>query len=617
MLRTVLTRRIWASIAVSAVTTFAAVLILPSSPKAQTTEQVKELKEEQAAQQGEPQPDSSLPERPTFASYCGPQTIVVPDVQEAFRRGDQLVRLGQLDNATDQLCAVIASGDKTLALRAHERLRRVFINWQRRQGMADLLVDISDLALEAGDRDLALKRFDDLVIMAPQHPERKRLESALGLVKPPDVDAGTDITMRLRSAFGVFVLLGIAWLMSVHKKRIDWRLVIWGMALQIVFALLVLIVPAGKSVFAVANDGVNKLIAFTDAGASFVFGSIYDGLGAGPTRGPMSLIDGTSGDAVNIGIIFAFHILPTIIFFGAFMSVLYHWGIIQKLVHAVAWVMKKSMRTSGSESLAAAVNIFVGQTEAPLVVKPYLNGMTMSELMAVMVGGFASVAGGVLAAYVRFGIDAGHLVAASVMSAPASLVIAKIMWPETEESETRGGQVKDPERTTANVIDAASAGASDGLSLALNVAAMLIAFIALVAVANWGLGVVGGWFGHPGLQLGTVFGYAFYPLSWCMGVHTNDLLAFGKLMGIKISLNEFVAYVELGALRSQISPRTFTIATYALCGFANFSSIGIQIGGISAMAPNRRSDLAKLGLRAMIAGAITTALMACIAGVLI
>ncbi|MEZ0312850.1 MAG: nucleoside transporter C-terminal domain-containing protein [Myxococcota bacterium] len=613
MLRNVLTRRIWATIAVSAVTTFAAVLILPASVKSQTTDQVV------APDTDEPQqePDPSLPERPDWASYCGPQTTTVPDIAEAYRRGDRLVRLGQLDNATDQLCAVIASGDKALALKAHERLRRVFINWQRRQGMADLLVHISDLALEAGDRDLALKRFDDLVAIAPQHPEIKRLEVTLGLTRPPEVDASTAITMRLRSLLGVFVLLGLAFLMSVAKKRIDWRLVIWGMALQIVFALLVLIVPAGKAAFAVANDAVNKLIAFTDAGASFVFGSIYDGLAPGPTRGPMSLIDGTSGDAMNIGIIFAFHILPTIIFFGAFMSVLYHWGIIQKLVHAVAWVMKKSMRTSGSESLAAAVNIFVGQTEAPLVVKPYLNGMTMSELMAVMVGGFASVAGGVLAAYVRFGIDAGHLVAASVMSAPASLVIAKIMWPETEESETKGGQVKDPERTTANVIDAAAAGASDGLSLALNVAAMLIAFIALVAVANWMLGVAGGWFGHPGLQLGEVFGYLFYPLSWCMGVHTNDLLAFGKLLGIKISLNEFVAYVELGALRSQISPRTFTIATYALCGFANFSSIGIQIGGISAMAPNRRSDLAKLGLRAMIAGAITTALMACIAGVLI
>jgi CNT family concentrative nucleoside transporter len=191
------------------------------------------------------------------------------------------------------------------------------------------------------------------------------------------------------------------------------------------------------------------------------------------------------------------------------------------------------------------------------------------------------------------------------------------MWPETEESETKGGLVRDPEPTTANVIDAAAAGASDGLSLALNVAAMLIAFIALVAVANWMLGVASGWFGHPGLQLGDVFGWLFYPLSWCMGVDTNDLLAFGKLMGIKISLNEFVAYVELGALKSQISPRTFTIATYALCGFANFSSIGVQIGGISALAANRRSDLAKLGLRAMIAGAITTALMACIAGVLI
>ncbi|MBC7795002.1 MAG: NupC/NupG family nucleoside CNT transporter [Clostridia bacterium] len=566
-----------------------------------------------------PQPveQEQIPDRGPYAAYCGPQLTTVPDVRATYERAEALVKLGQLDTASDLLCAVIGSGDPRLTLLAHEKLRRVFIDYNRGQGLADLLAQTSLLALNAGDRNLAARRLQDLIAVSPQHPDREHIEKALGLIGKGERTHDSVWSSKARSFLGVFVLLGIAFAMSVNRQRISWRLVIWGMALQLIFAVLVLVVPYGKTLFSYANDGVNKLIAFTDTGASFVFGSLYEGVAQGKTHGPLSLIDGTSGDAASIGIIFAFHILPTIIFFGALMSVLYHWGIIQRVVHAVAWVMKKSMRTSGSESFAAAVNIFVGQTEAPLAVKPYLAGATMSELMAIMVGGFSSVAGGVLAAYVRFGIDAGHLIAASVMSAPASLVIAKIMWPETEKSETAGGQVKDPERTTANVIDAAAAGASDGLLLALNVAAMLIAFIALIACFNWLLGMVCGWLGFPGVQLGDLFGWAFYPLSWCMGVDTSDLLAFGKLMGMKISLNEFVAYIELGAIRHQIAPRTFTIATYALCGFANFSSIGIQIGGISSMAPARRSDLAKLGFRAMIAGAITTSLMACIAGLLI
>lgn len=591
--------------------TVAAVFALPDV-RAQTTDQANEAQ----VQTREP-PEPSMPERPGWAAYCGPQTITVPDVGEAYQRAERLVRLGQLDNAADQLCGVIASGDASLQLKAHEKLRRVFINWQRRQGMADLLVRTAHLALDAGDRDLAERRLDDLIALNPQHPERKGLETALALVSTQDAQQKVPILLRLRSLLGMAALLGLAVLMSVNRKAIDWRIVRWGLALQFGFGLLVLILPAGRMVFSYANAGVTKLISFTDAGASFVFGQLYNGVAASATRGPMSLVDGTSGDALGIGVIFAFHVLPTIIFFGALMSVLYHFGVIQRIVRVIAWVMTKALRTSGSESLSAAINIFVGQTEAPLVVKPYLAKMTMSELMAVMTGGFASVAGGVLAAYVRFGIDAGHLVAASVMSAPAGLMMAKIIWPETEESETKGGQVQDPPRISSNVIDAAAAGAGDGLQLALNVAAMLIAFIALIAVLNWILGVMGGWMGHPGLQLGEIFGWLFYPLSWCMGIESADVLSFGKLLGLKLSLNEFVAYVELGALRNQISPRTFTIATYALCGFANFSSIGIQIGGISAMVPQRRADLAKLGLRAMLAGAMTTALTGCVAGLLI
>ena len=330
----------------------------------------------------------------------------------------------------------------------------------------------------------------------------------------------------------------------------------------------------------------------------------------------MEYIDGMSGDPRGLGYIFAFHVLPTIIFFGALMSVLYHLNIVQTVVRGVAWVMQKTMGTSGAESLSAAGNIFVGQTEAPLLIKPYVPEMTRSELMAVMCGGFATVAGGVLAAYVRFGISAGHLISASVMSAPAALVVAKILYPEKEVAKTADGAQAEFEKGTTNVIDAAATGAADGLKLALNVAAMLLAFIALIALLNGILGWVGGWFGLS-LSIKTIFGWMFYPLSWCMGVDNQDLLSFGNLLGTKIAINEFVAYVELGALHHQMTPRSFTIATYALCGFANFSSIGIQIGGISAIAPGRRMDLAKIGLKAMIGGAIASWITACIAGILL
>jgi len=275
------------------------------------------------------------------------------------------------------------------------------------------------------------------------------------------------------------------------------------------------------------------------------------------------------------------------------------------------------MGTSGSESLSAAANIFVGQTEAPLVIKPYIHGMTMSELMAVMVGGFATVAGGVLAAYARFGIDPGHLLAASVMSAPAALVIAKIMYPETALSKTQGGAVQTPKPETSNILDAAAAGATDGLKLALNVAAMLIAFIALIAMADWILASAGQLIGFDNLSLSKLFGWLFYPLSWCMGVAEADLMTFGELLGTKIAINEFVAFVELGHAQATMSPRSTIIATYALCGFANFSSIGIQIGGISGIAPERRSDLAIIGLKAMAGGAMASWITACIAGLLL
>jgi len=419
---------------------------------------------------------------------------------------------------------------------------------------------------------------------------------------------------RLISFAGLFFLLFLAWLISTNRRRINFRTVGWGLALQAAFAVLILKTGPGKQVFFVAREVINRLLGFTDAGASFLFGNLYRGdpnivqqLG-GP--GPFQLWDAGASQFVNIGTIFAFHILPTIIFFASLMAVLYHLGVMQRIVEAFAWVMSRFMQTSGAESLSAASNIFVGQTEAPLVVRPYVPSMTMSELMAVMTGGFATIAGGVMAAYVRFGVDAGHLMAASVMSAPAALVIAKIIYPETQEPETMGTVKLTVEKKTSNVIDAAASGAADGLKLALNVGAMLMAFLSLIAMINFGLGFLG-------TSLREVLGYLFSPIAFFLGVPWKDILEMGNLLGTKISINEFVAFVELAQVKSQISPRTFTIATYALCGFANFGSIAIQIGGIGGIAPSRRSDLARLGLRAMFGGALASWMTACIAGILI
>ena len=551
---------------------------------------------------------------------------------------------------------------------------------------------------------------------------------------------------RILSFIGIFVILGIAWLLSNNKKKINFRLVIWGLLLQITFAVIILKTSPGRAVFDGAKAVIVRILAFTDEGADFLFGSLYRSnssiaanlppgslsghamlldsgseapiaLGAieagtqdtirfaliNPGPGTLQLTDLTVGDAdfiqivpfdsvariaagdtaivqliakpdtvgayefnllastdriaypttvpitfeatevasppqtgisgsislsqfKDIGVIFAFHVLPTIIFFASLMSVLYHLGIMQKLVQFMAWIMAKSMGTSGAESLSAASNIFVGQTEAPLVIRPYISDMTMSELMAIMTGGFATIAGGVMAMYVRFGVDAGHLMAASVMSAPAALVMAKIIFPESGEPKTKGTVKLAIEKRTANIVDAAATGASDGLKLAVNVGAMLMAFISLIALVNFVLGNIDEMLNFISfgaleldwnLSLKTIFSYAFAPISFFMGVEWGDLLAFGNLLGTKVSINELVAYLELANMKDVISPRSYTIATYALCGFANFSSIAIQIGGIGSVAPNRRSDLAKLGIKAMIAGALASWLTATIAGMLL
>ncbi len=394
---------------------------------------------------------------------------------------------------------------------------------------------------------------------------------------------------------GLFVMLGIAWALSTNRKAIRWRTVVAGTALQFLFAVLILKTSGGQFVFLKASEVVTAFLNFTDAGASFIFGDVFEEH------------------------YFAFKVLPTIIFFSSFITILYHLGIIQWVVKGFARVMMWVMATSGAESLSASGNIFVGQTEAPLLIRPYVGSMTMSELMAVMTGGFATIAGGVLAAYVGMGVSAGHLIAASVMSAPAALVMAKMMFPETEQSLTAGEVKVEVERPWANVIDAAAEGAASGLKLALNVGAMLLAFIALIAMVNAGLGIVGGWFGYQGLTLELILGFLLRPLAWVMGVPWAEADEVGALLGIKTVVNEFVGYIRMEEMvqAGQLSERSEVIATYALCGFANFSSIAIQIGGIGGIAPERKADLAKLGLRAMIAGTLACFQTATIAGLLI
>jgi len=415
---------------------------------------------------------------------------------------------------------------------------------------------------------------------------------------------------------GMVVLLGLTWALSHHRRLFPWRTVLWGLGLQFGLALVLLRTAWGQAVFGWLRGAVTQLLAFTDPGAEFVFGPLFR---TGPQyvenlppgRSWWQGLDPVTGEPVTLGIIFAIHVLPIIIFFCSLMAILYHLGVMQRLIAGMAWIMRKTMRTSGGESLSVAANIFVGQTEAPVVIRPYLAGLTMSELMAVMVGGFATVAGSVMAAYVRFGLDAGHLLTASVMSAPAALVMAKIMLPETETSATADGARLVREKAHANVLEAAAAGATDGVKLALNVGAMLIAFIALVTMVNFGLSWIG-------TSLQEIFGWIFSPLAWTMGIPWSEARTFGNLLGTKLAINEFVGYLELvkAANDGSLSPRSVVIGTYALCGFANFASLAIQIGGIGAMAPERRSDLARIGLKAMFAGAFASWLTACVAGIL-
>jgi CNT family concentrative nucleoside transporter len=421
---------------------------------------------------------------------------------------------------------------------------------------------------------------------------------------------------RWTSLLGLLVMLLIAWAMSTDRRRINWRLVSAALALQFGFALFILKTGPGHAVFSGLSDVFQAVIAYSQSGTEFMFG--LSGDASDPkTPGRLTLLTTV-----------AFGVLPTIVFFSSLMSVLYYLGAMQRITEWIAVIMQKTLGTSGAESLSAAANIFVGQTEAPLVIKPFLKDMTISELHAVMVGGFATIAGGVMAFYVMMGVDAGHLITASVISAPAALLVSKMMQPETEHPVTLGRVRIDYQDPSANVIEAAASGAADGMKLALNVAAMLIAFLSLLSLCDGLLGWLGQqwntWTGSPSSStwsMGTLLSYLFAPFAWVMGVPQEDCLRAGELLGIRTAANEFIAYDGLSQWMKQADgqrphPRTVLILTYAFCGFANLGSIGVQIGGIGAMVPERRADLARLGMRAMIAGTLASFMTACVAGIL-
>jgi concentrative nucleoside transporter, CNT family len=407
---------------------------------------------------------------------------------------------------------------------------------------------------------------------------------------------------RFAGVLGMIVLVGLAYLFSTARKEIKLKTVLWGLGLQLAFGVFVLKFAVGRLIFQAAGDAVNKLLSFAFSGSEFVFGPL-----------------GTRGS--SIGFIFAFQVLPTIIFIAAVFAFLYHIGVMQLFIRAFAWVMTRVMGASGAESLDIAASIFMGQTEAPLTIRPFLNKLTKSELMCVMTCGMAHVSGGIMAAYIASGVEAKHLLTAVIMTAPGTLLMAKMLVPETEQPLTAGRvQMPDMEKE-ANFLGAISRGTSDGLQLAINVGAMLISFIALLALVDYLVGGAHNWlFAHNvhwfPESLEQLFGWIFSPIAWLIGIPWKDASTVGYLLGTRMSVNEVVAFAKLGQLRGTLDPRSFTIATFALCGFANFSSIGIQIGGIGALAPEQRGQLAKFGIRAMLAGTMANLMSACIVGIL-
>lgn len=421
---------------------------------------------------------------------------------------------------------------------------------------------------------------------------------------------------RFTGLIGVVLIFAIAFLMSNNRKAINYRLVLSGLAIQLSLAVFILKVPLGKIIFSWLGDAVTKILNFSQAGAAFVFGPLVNSVN-------MSKAFGNGNE-----FIFFFNIIPTIIFVAVLVSVAYYLGIMQRIVKFIAYIVYKLMGVSGSEALSNVASAFVGQVEAQIMIKPYLKGMTMSELLASMTGSMACIAGGVMAVYIALGVPAEYLIAASLMAAPAALVISKIVWPETEISETKGVVSLEIKKTNANLVDAISHGASDGLKVGLNVVAMLIGFIAIIALIDFVLGKIGYGLDSLGmslsfiginlktLSLNQILGSLFSVFAFAMGVPGKDIQVAGSLMGTKMVINEFVAYLDLAKIKATLDPKTILITSFALCGFANFSSIAIQVGGIGELSPERRTDLAKLGMRALICGTLASYLSATIAGIL-
>ena len=435
--------------------------------------------------------------------------------------------------------------------------------------------------------------------MMAQQPAAAQGDSTPAVV-PPAKPAPRPVTLaqRLTGLLGLAAIIGIGVAFSRNRRRIRWQVIGWGVGLQVAFAIFVLRVPAGRALFRRLGELVTALLHYSYAGSAFVFGELGK---------PDS----------SLGVIFAFQILPAIIFVSALFAIMYYVGIMQVIVRAFAVVMSRVMGASGAESLNVAASIFMGQTEAPLTIRPFLPRMTRSELMTVMTSGMAHVSGSIMAAYIAFGIEARHLLTAVIMTAPGTIMMAKLFEPETETPETYGNARLAIPRTDVNVVDAAARGTSEGLHLMLNVIAMLVSFIALVALLNGGFGALHGWLPWFPADLQTVLGWIFRPVAFLMGVPWHDSGTIGSLLGTRMVLNEFIAYAQLGPMRDSLDPRSFTIASFALAGFANFSSVGIQLGGIGALAPERKHDLARLGFRAMIAGTLANFLSATIAGILL
>jgi CNT family concentrative nucleoside transporter len=408
---------------------------------------------------------------------------------------------------------------------------------------------------------------------------------------------------RLTGILGLLVMMGLAYVFSANRRAIRIKTVAWGLGLQVVFAFFVLQSASGREIFRRAGDVVNRLLSYSFAGSEFVFGEL-------------------GKKTSSLGFYFAFQVLPTIIFIAAFFAILYYLGIMQIIIRGAAWVMTRVMGASGAESLNVAASIFMGQTEAPLTIRPFLPEVTRSELMTIMTSGMAHVSGGIMAAYIAFGVEAKHLLTAVIMTAPGTLLMAKMFVPETEQPVTAGVVQMPKMEKDPNILGAIARGTTDGLNLAINVAAMLIAFLALIALSNGILGGLHNWLVGYGLarfpaSLQQIFGWVFAPVAWVIGIPWHDCVSIGNLLGTRMVINELVAFKDLGAMRGSLDARSFTIATFALCGFANFSSIGIQIGGIGALAPNKRGELARLGIRAMLAGTMANLMSASIVSMML